>query len=71
VKEVLGLGSPIRGIGAYRALWWLSYVFSVVVVVGGSEGVSGGMRMSQWSSGEYVKMKVEVRGRLYATVVSV
>ena len=46
-------------------------MFSVVVVVGGSEGVSGGMRMSQWSSGEYVKMKVEVRGRLYATVVSV
>ena len=34
----------------------------MVVVVGGGEGVSFGMRMSQWSSGEFVGMKVGVSG---------
>ena len=39
-------------------------MFSVVVVVGVSEGASIGVRMSQWSSGEFVGIKVAVRGSL-------
>jgi len=47
-------------------------VFSVVVVVGGSGGVSSGFRMSQGSRGEFVGMKVGVRGSLmYESDVSV
>ena len=43
-------------------MWSLYYVRSVVVVVGGSWGASFGMRISQWSSGELVGMKVGVSG---------
>ena len=47
-------------------------MFSVVVVVSGSEGVSSGIRMIQWSRGELVGTKVGVRGSpICDSVVSV
>ena len=55
------LGSPIWGISAGRALWSLSSVRIVVVVVCGW-GVSFGMRSSQWSIGELVGVYVGVSG---------
>ncbi len=51
VEEVCRLRSSIGGILANSALWSMGPVFSVVVVVGGSEGVSSGIRTSQWSRG--------------------
>jgi hypothetical protein len=37
-------------------------VVSAIAVVGGIEIVSFGIRMSQWSSGEFVRMKLGVSG---------
>ena len=51
-----GLGSPIWGISARRALWSLYSVRKVVVVVGRVTSV--GMRRTQWSSAELVGVKV-------------
>ena len=54
-----GLGSPIWGISAKRALWSLYSICSVVVMVCGW-GVSFGMRSSQWYIGELVGIYVGV-----------
>ncbi len=44
------------------ALWSLCSVFMAVVWVFGIWGMSEGRRSSQWSNGEFVGMKVGVRG---------
>ena len=59
-EGIWGLESPTWGISARRALWSLYSVRKVVVVVG--RGTSVGIRISQWSSGELVGMKVGVSG---------
>ncbi len=48
------MGSLIWGISARRALWSLYSVCNVVVVLGGGWRASFGMRISQWSNGEFV-----------------
>ncbi len=50
-------GFPICGISVKRALWSLYYVRIAVVVVGAWCDFVG-IRMSQWSSGELVCVRV-------------
>ncbi len=54
-------GSPICGISARRALWSL-YSLCIVVVVVDDWCDSVGIRMSQWSSGELVWVRVGMSG---------
>ena len=61
---VWGMGSPIWGISARRALWSLYSVCIVVVVLGGGWRASVGMRINQWSKGVLVGVYVGVSGSL-------
>ncbi len=59
---VWGVGSPIRGISARRALWSPYYVCIAVVVVGSGWLASVGMRINQWFWGVLVGVYVGVSG---------
>jgi len=59
---VWGMGSPIWGISARRALWSLCSVCIAVVVVGGDWRASVGMRINEWSRSVLVGVYVGVSG---------
>ncbi len=59
---VWGVGSPIWGSSAKRALWSLNSVFIAVVVVSGGWRVAVGMRISQWFRGVLFGVYVGVCG---------
>ena len=60
--EVWGVGSPIWGMSARRALWSLYSVLNVVLVVGSGWRASFGMSISQWSRGVLVGVYVGASG---------
>jgi hypothetical protein len=60
--RVWGVGSPIWGISARRALWSLFSACIAVVVVGGGWRASVGMRINQWTRGVLVGVYVGASG---------
>ena len=60
--KVWGRRSSTCDMVASSALWTLWFVANVVVVVDGRAIASRGVRISQWSSGEFLGMKGGIRG---------
>ncbi len=61
VCEVCGLGLPSCGMSRRRVWWSLNSVRMIVVEVAGGFAFVG-MRINQWSSGEFVGVNVGRRG---------